>query len=82
MITIKAVDEHYCLATDGKSWTVLERRAGKFYPLGDCSRRGVALNEPAAVALFRAAPHYPEPVARHLLVDVATEWRDLLEHIR
>ena len=33
MIAIKAEQEHYCLATDGESWTVIERRAGKYYPL-------------------------------------------------
>ena len=41
MIAIKAEQEHYCLATDGESWTVIERRAGKYYPLGNCSRPGV-----------------------------------------
>jgi hypothetical protein len=54
MITIKAEQEHYCLLTDGgSSWTVIERRAGKYYPLGNCSRPGVALDEPGAAALFR-----------------------------
>jgi hypothetical protein len=42
MFTIKAVQEHYCLVTDGESWTVIERRAGKYYPLGNCSRRLLA----------------------------------------
>ena len=37
MMTIKAEQEHYCLLTDGgSSWTVIERRAGKYYPLGNC----------------------------------------------
>jgi hypothetical protein len=49
MMTIKAEQEHYCLLTDGgSSWTVIERRAGKYYPLGNCSRPGVALDEPGA----------------------------------
>ena len=82
MIAIKAEQEHYCLATDGKSWTVIERRAGKYYPLGNCSRPGVALDEPEAATLFREGRCYPEPAARHLLATVATEWRDLFEHIR
>ena len=34
MITIMAEQEHYCLVTDGESWSVIERRAGKYYPLG------------------------------------------------
>jgi hypothetical protein len=29
MITIKAEQEHYCLLTDGGTWTVVERRAGR-----------------------------------------------------
>jgi hypothetical protein len=82
MITIKAEQEHYCLLTDGGSWTVTERRAGKYFPLGNCSRHGVALDEPGATALFREERCYPEPAARRRLADVATEWRDLLEHIR
>jgi len=53
MFTIKAVQEHYCLVTDGESWTVIERRAGKYYPLGNCSRPGVTLDEPEAATLFR-----------------------------
>ena len=52
MIAIKAEQEHYCLATDGESWTVIERRAGKYYPLGNSSRPGVALDEPEAATLF------------------------------
>ena len=82
MITIKAEEEHYCLVTDGRVWTVIERRAGKYYPLGNCSRRGVALHEPEAAALFREGPCYTEQAARRLLLDVAMEWRDLFEHIR
>ena len=45
MITIRAEQEHYCLVTDGRSWTVIERRAGKYHPLGNCSQPGVALDE-------------------------------------
>jgi hypothetical protein len=82
MITIMAEQEHYCLLTDGGSWTVTERRAGKYFPLGNCSRPGVALDESGAAALFRKDRCYPEPAARRRLADVATEWRDLLEHIR
>jgi hypothetical protein len=82
MITIKAEQEHYCLATDGGYWTVIERRAGKYYPLGNCSRPGVTLDDPQAANLFHEGRCYLEPVARRLLADVATEWRDLFEHIR
>jgi hypothetical protein len=82
MITIEAEQEHYCLVTDGRFWTVIERRAGKYYPLGNCSRPGVALDEPAAAALFREGRCYPERVARNRLADVAVEWRGLFELIR
>jgi hypothetical protein len=82
MITIEAEDEDYCLVTDGKSWTVLERRAGKFHPLGNCSRPGVGLDDPATATFLREGRTYSEPVARHLLTDTAAEWRDLLEHLR
>lgn len=82
MITIKAEQEHYCLVTDGEFWTVIERRAGKYYPLGDCTRPGVALDEQGAAALFRDNLCYPEPDARRRLAEVATEWRILFEHIR
>jgi hypothetical protein len=82
MITIKDEQEHYCLVTDGGTWTVVERRAGKYHPLGNCSRPGVALDEPAAAILFREGPCFSEPAARRRLADVATEWRELFEHIR
>jgi hypothetical protein len=82
MITIMAEQEHYCLLTDDGSWTVTERRAGKYFPLGNCSRPGAALDEPRAAALFREGRCYPELAARRRLADVATEWRVLLEHIR
>jgi len=82
MITIKAEQEHYCLVTDDGFWTVVERRAGKYHPLGNCSQPGVALDEPEAAALFRKGRCYAEPAARRLLADVATEWRYLAEHVR
>jgi hypothetical protein len=82
MITIKDEQEHYCLATDGRFWTVLERRAGKYHPIGDCSRPGIALDTPEAEALFAGGRRLPEPAARKLLADVATEWRTLFELIR
>jgi hypothetical protein len=34
MINVKAELEHYWLVTDGASWTVIERRPSKNYPLG------------------------------------------------
>jgi hypothetical protein len=82
MITIKAEQEHYCLVTDDGRWTVVERRAGKYFPLGDCSRPGVALDEPGATGLFREEQCCSEPTGRRVLADVATQWRYLAEHVR
>jgi hypothetical protein len=82
MIAIKAEQEHYCLATDGESWAVIERRAGKYYPLGECWRPGVTLDEPEAATLFREGRCFREPAARRRLASVATEWRYLVEHVR
>jgi len=82
MITIKAEREYYCLATDGEAWTVIERRAGRYYSLGNCTGPGVALDEPGAASLFSGKRRYSEAAAHHLLEDVGMEWRDLLEHIR
>jgi hypothetical protein len=82
MITIEAEQEHYCLMTDGEYWTVVERRAGKYYPLGHCSQSGVVLDDPEAAALFRVGGRGSEQAARNVLTQVATEWRDLFEHIR
>ena len=81
MITIEAEQEHYCLLTDGAGWTVVERRAGKYYPLGNCSRPGTALDAPEAASLFDGRRRYPERIARRILAEVATEWRDLFERI-
>ena len=80
MITIKAEQEHYCLITDDEYWSVVERRAGKYYPLGNCSLPGVALDQPEAAALLHN--NRSERLARRLLADVATEWRFIYEHIR
>ena len=32
--------ENYALVEDGERWSVLERRAGKYYPLRDGARDG------------------------------------------
>jgi hypothetical protein len=82
MIKIEAEKENYCLVTNGEAWTVVERRAGKYYPLGNFSRPGISLDEPEAERLFRPGRRYPERAARRVLDDVAGEWRRLFELIR
>ena len=82
MITIEAELEHYCLVTDNGFWTVVERRAGKYHPLGNCSQPGIALDQPEAAAFFRKDRCYSERAARHVLADIAAEWRHIYEHLR
>jgi hypothetical protein len=82
MITIEAEQENYCLLRQDAFWTVVERRAGKYYPLGKCSQGGVALDQQDATALFQGDRCYSEPAARRVLAEVATEWRHLYELIR
>lgn len=82
MIMIKAEQEHYCLVTCDGYWTVIERRAGRYHPLGNCSGLGVALDEPRAAALFREDRCHSEQAARRLLAEVAAEWRHLAERVR
>jgi hypothetical protein len=82
MITVKEEQEHYCLVTDDRAWTVVERRAGKYYALGVRRQPGVSLDQPEAAALFRPDRCYPEPAARRLLAVAAEEWRYLAEHLR
>jgi hypothetical protein len=82
MITIEAEQENYCLLNQDGLWTVAERRAGRYYPLGNCSQPGVDLDQQEAAALFRQDRCYAEPAARRLLADVAMEWRYIYELLR
>jgi len=79
---IIAEQEHYLLVTDGHSFTVVERRAGKFYPLRNGSRTGVYLDDDTVAGLIYSAGATTEKAARNLLADVASQWRDLFEHVR
>ena len=74
--------ENYLLVTDGAHFTVVERRAGKFYGLRNRGRRGVTPDDAGIAELMHEAGSFTEPQARHLLVEVATQWRDLFEHVR
>jgi hypothetical protein len=82
MLHIAAEREHYCLLTDGSAWTIAERRAGKYYPLGDCRCAGVSLDQADADSLLRQGRRYSETAARRALSDVAADWRHLFEVIR
>ena len=82
MIKILDEQENYLLATDGALFTVLERRNGKFYGVRNCARHSAVLDDAGFGDLVREAGSYTEPDARHLLSGMASNWRDLLEHVR
>jgi hypothetical protein len=77
-----AEKEHYLLVTDGTRFTVVERRAGKFYPLCNGIRHGVDLNDEGIAELIRRSGSFSEREARRRLTTVAEQWRGLFEHVR
>jgi hypothetical protein len=82
MIKILDEQENYLLATDGALFTVIERRNGKFYGVRNCARHSAVLDDAGFADLVREAGSYTEPDAQHLLSGMASNWRDLLEHVR
>jgi hypothetical protein len=83
MIEVLDEQENYLLLTDGaKHFTVVEHRGGKFYGLRNCARHGVEPDDAGFAELIYETGSSTEPEARHLLADVASQWRDLFEHIR
>jgi hypothetical protein len=82
MLKVIAEQEHYLLISDSQRFTVVERRAGKFYPLCTGVRHGLDLDDETAAELIRRSGLYSEQDAQRRLVDVASQWRELLEHVR
>ena len=82
MLKIIAEQEHYLLISDGQRFTVVERRAGKFYPLCTGVRHGLDLEDKTVVELIRQSGSYSERDAQRCLVEVASQWRELFEHVR
>ena len=82
MIEIMDEQENYLMITDGADFTVLERRAGKFYGLHKGARHGMALDDTGMVGRIHEGRSHTEREARDLLGEVATQWRELLEHVR
>ena len=82
MLEVVAEREHYLLISDGQRFTVVERRAGKFYPLRTGVRLGLDLNDETVTELICQSGSYSERDAQCLLVEVASQWRDLFEHVR
>jgi hypothetical protein len=83
MMRIIAEQEHYLLVSDGCQFTVVERRAGKFYPLCNGDRHGVDPEDDDGVAeLLRWSGSYAEGAGRRRLAEIAGQWRELFEHVR
>jgi hypothetical protein len=82
MLKVIAEQEHYLLISDGQRFTVVERRAGKFYPLRTGARHGLDLDDGTVAELIRQSGSYSERDAQRRLVEVASQWRDLFEHVR
>ena len=82
MLKVIAEQEHYLLISDGQRFTVVERRAGKFYPLRTGVRLGLDLNDETVTDLICQSGSYSRRDAQCLLVEVASQWRDLFEHVR
>ena len=82
MIEILDQQENYLLVTDGLRFIVVERRNGMFYGVRNCARHSAALDEAGFAALVREAGSYSQSDAQHLLSGMASDWRDLLEHVR
>jgi hypothetical protein len=82
MLKVIAEQEHYLLISDGQCFTVVERRAGKFYPLCIGVRHGVDLGDETIAELMSRSGSYSERDAQRRLAEVASQWRDLFEHVR
>ena len=82
MVAILDEQEHYLLVTDGRRYAVVEKCADKFYPLRNSTRRGVELDNAGLSSLLRDSGVSQERDARRLLAQVASQWRNLFEHVR
>jgi hypothetical protein len=82
MLKVVAEQEHYLLISDGQRFTVVERRAGKFYPLCTGLRHGLDLDDETIAELLSRSGSYSERDAQRRLAEVASQWRDLFERVR
>ena len=82
MIKILDEQENYLLVTDGLRFIVVERRNGMFYSVRNCARHNAVLDEAGFAALVREAGSHSRSDAQRLLSGMASDWRDLLEHVR
>ena len=70
--------DNYALVEDGERWTVLERRAGKYYPLRDGARVGETAEN---LARLHGVEWLDEARARTRLLEVSARRRDLAERL-
>jgi hypothetical protein len=70
--------DNYALVEDGERWTVLERRAGKYYPLRDGARDGETAEN---LTRLEGVEWLDEAKARTRLVEVHGRRRDLAERL-
>ncbi len=70
--------ENYALVEDGEHWTVLERRAGRYYPLRDGARDGETAEN---LDRLKGVEWLDEARARARLVEVNARRRDLAERL-
>ena len=82
LMKVIAEQEHYLLVADGARFTVVERRAGKFYLICNGIRHSFSLDDESLANLLCCSSWSSEREGRRALADVADRWRDLLEHIR
>ena len=73
MMKVIAEQEHYLLISDGRRYTVVERRAGKFYPLCNGDRHGLDPDDETVPELIRRSGSYSERDAQYRLADVASQ---------
>jgi hypothetical protein len=80
---VKIVEQrdHYVLLADGGLFAVVERRAGRFYPLSCGAREGYAPDDPALARKLGASAWSDEATARAVLQDLEERRRQLAERI-
>ena len=69
--------DNYLLIEAGGNWAVVERRAGRFYPMRDGARAGTGATDPEAAA----GEWSDEIAARAKLRDLEQRRRDLAERL-
>jgi hypothetical protein len=76
MRVVEERDNYLLIEADGR-WAVVERRAGRFFPVRDGAREGSGAGEPAAAA----EDWSDEIAARAKLGDLEQRRRDLAERL-